>query len=485
MPDPASLSFNSRWRWLAVLVLLAVSQFGCKLAGDTTTPATLAARATAVGSPTAAEVETPRPLPTSPPAAPATLPAPEATPASTPPTPDYFSQEYPLAQAGYLIPLTVRHVTASSAVLFFELAQPAEGRLFYRPVDPAAALTAASVAISAAGGTRHMITLEGLSPGAQYQAMLLLGSAAAGAAPADFARPDFAGAAWGAVSFRTASDQDLAQRPLRFGVLGDASFGDQATQQLIALMASYDLDFAIHTGDVVYETDSRDLANSYLLKFYQPFAPLLHQMPVYTVLGNHDYDAAVRWQGAPFYDYAFPPFPDPAFSYPEARRGNQYYAFAYQGVQFLMLDSQVLYGAEGRAEEQAWLVERLADPRFRFTIPIFHVAPYSSSSVHPDDTLAVRYTWGPLFAGANVPLSFSGHFHHYERLNAGNVTYIVTGGGSSTLYALGERQPESQVYHRRTHFVLVEVYADRIQLAAISKEGEVIDQATLPLGGGQ
>ena len=300
--------------------------------------------------------------------------------------------------------------------------------------------------------------------------MVLIGSDAE-----HLAQPGFAGAEWGPVRFRTPS----GEIPLRVGVLGDASFGDQATTQLVELMAGQDLDFVIHTGDVVYDTDSSDLVNSYTTRFFQPFSPLLHQLPVYTVLGNHDYDAAVRWQGAPFYDHAFPPYPDPDFSYPETRRANQYYAFDIGDMQFLMLNSQTFFGVDGRAEQDAWLAERLADPRYRITIPIFHVAPYSSSIVHPDDGLPVRYTWNPLFEQADVPLSFSGHFHHYERFMAGGITYIVSGGGSSTLYAQGALLPESQIYARRTHFVLMEIYENRIELTAISKEGETLDQATV------
>ena len=320
------------------------------------------------------------------------------------------------------------------------------------------------------GQTRQAIPLEGLAAGVSYQAQVLLGSEAAG-----FEQLEFAGEPWGSVRFRTAG----GEHPLRVGVLGDASFGDEATTELVNLMASQDLDFVIHTGDVVYETDSSDLLNSYVKNFYLPFSPLLHEMPVYTVLGNHDYDDVLVWQGDPFYDYAFPPFEDPAFSYPESRRNNQYYAVTYQDIQFLFLDSQTFFGVEGRADQDAWLEERLADTRFRFTIPIFHVAPYSSSVVHPDDSRPVRLIWNPLFEQYGVPLSFSGHFHHYERLVANGITYIVSGGGSSVLYAQGEALPESQVYLRRTHFVLMEIYEDEIRLTAISKEGELLDQAVV------
>ena len=291
-----------------------------------------------------------------------------------------------------------------------------------------------------------MLTAEGLFPGAAYEAQVLLGNEMDG-----FQQPSFDGKDWGTIQFQSMPDP----WPLRAGVLGDASFGDEATQSLVNIIAAQDLDFVIHTGDVVYETDSSDVFNSYIQKFFQPFSPLLHQGPIYTVLGNHDYDFAVRWEGAPFYDYAFPPFPDPNFGYPETRRANQYYAFSYKDIQFLMLDTHVFAGADDRTDQDVWMDERLADPRFRVTIPVFHVAPYSSSVVHPDDGLPVRYSWNWRFEDANVPLVLSGHFHHYERLFANGITYIVSGGGSSTLYAQGESLPESQNYARKDSFCAI------------------------------
>lgn len=388
-----------------------------------------------------------------------------------PPSPaaDYFSREYPFGQKQYVIPLTVRHVNADRASLFFELDQPTDGMLVYRSLSPEQPARG-QVSLDP-NQTRHMIDLEGLTPGAAYQVKVLLGTD-----ESNLEQPSFGEKIWGGVDFNT-----TGEIPLRVGILGDASFGDKATSQLVELMAGMQLDFVIHTGDVVYETDSSDLFSSYLDKFYTPFAPLLHKGPVYTVMGNHDYDASVQWQGAPFYDYAFPPFEDPTFEYPADRRGNQYYAIAAGDMQFLMLDSQAIFGEGGREGQDIWLKERLADPRFRYTIPVFHVSPYSSSIVHPDDGTPVRQSWNYLFEGGHVPLVLSGHFHHYERLSANDITYIVSGGGSSILYAQGAPRPESHIYVPRTHFVLLEVYQDRIELRAISKEGEMFDQATIQI----
>ena len=146
-----------------------------------------------------------------------------------------------------------------------------------------------------------------------------------------------------------------------------------------------------------------------------------------------------------------------------------------------MLDTHVFAGGIGRVIQDYWMTERLQDPNFRITIPIFHVAPYSSSVVHPDDGLPVRYSWNWRFEQANVPIVLSGHYHHYERLIKKGITYIVSGGGSSTLYVQGDSLPESNVYARKSHFVILEIFSDQINLNAISSDGEIIDSATISL----
>lgn len=455
--------------FLLIMVIIGISQAGCKILGDISGGATSTPQASTVNLVPTSFLQV---LPTNTISIGVNTPefSTSAPTITTTPAFDYFSTEYPYSDTGYIIPLTVRHVTDETAWLFFELNNPIEGRLVFRAADPEYP-NQGEVAFSA-DETRHMITVTNLSPGVRYQALVLLGRNAS-----ELQQPLFNRTTWGVVNFKTASNEI----PIKIGVLGDASFGDEATQTLITLLASQDLDFVLNTGDVVYETDNSDLVNSYTHKYFEPFSPLLHQLPVYTVMGNHDYDWALEWQGAPFYDYAFPPFSDPNFTYPESRRGNQYYAFAYQDIQFLMLDSQVLFGVQGRADEEAWMKERLADTRYRITIPVFHVAPYSSSAVHPDDSLPVRYAWLPIFEAANVPVAFSGHFHHYERLNVNGITYIVSGGGSSTLYAQGGQLAESEIYVRRTHFVRMDIYEDRIEINAIAKEGDVIDRATIPI----
>lgn len=370
------------------------------------------------------------------------------------------------AQVSYALPLTVRHVTDTSATLFFELTVPSEGILLYESSEEGQKIVPLDVTTS-----RQQIELEGLAPGVEYRAMVGL------AGDGSYQQPAFRGQAWGSISFRT----QAAKEPLRIGVIGDSGFGQQVTYDLAAQMADLDLDFVLHTGDVVYSIEQNaDAYEAYALKYYLPFAPLLRMAPIYTVVGNHDVEQEAMYQGTPFIYHAFPPFVDPHFSASDVGGLNRWYAIAYGDIQFLMLDTQTFFNEPGRAEQLAWLSERLADEHFTYSIPVFHVPPFSSG-LHPYDGTAVRSEWLPRFETAKVPLVLSGHDHNYERLVANGITYIVTGGGTSVIYDQTIPAPESAIFVKQSHFVVLDIHPDRIDLRAVALGGSVIDQATIPL----
>ncbi len=304
--------------------------------------------------------------------APTQTPSPTSAPTSTPtPKPTQTQQSIILAdtlsEVGYNLPLTIQHVSETGATLFFELETPADGGLLYwSSAEP----DQISVVPISADVDRHQVRLEGLIPGAQYQAVV--GLSVGGNL---YQSPNFRGREWGLVNFHTLGGEE----PLRIGVIGDSGLGEQSTLALAEQMASQDLDFVLHTGDVVYLMNNHpDPFEAYAEKYYEPLAPLLHEMPIYPVVGNHDIERATLWEGKPFYYYAFPPFITPTYSPSDFNGQNQWYAVAFGPLQFLMLDTQTLFGEAGLAEQTAWLEDRLADERFEFTIPVFHVPPYSS-----------------------------------------------------------------------------------------------------------
>lgn len=377
----------------------------------------------------------------------------------------------PLSETSYLIPLTIRHAGETSVVLTFALDGPVEGVLFVRRARESRGPMQTIPFFNEIG--HRSITIENLIPETEYEAVIGLLDE-----EGDYVQPAFLGSAWGPIRFRTQSTGG----PLRVGVIGDSGFGEQVTLDLVNRMAEMKLDFVIHTGDLVYRgADNTDPAEAFALKFYRPFSPILHEMPVYAVPGNHEYENAVRWQEAPFYYYAFPSFTDPRFENEIGSSIGQFYAVAYREIQFLLLDSEAFYGVAGREDQDDWLWEHLVDKRFAYSIPIFHIPPFTSSEVHPEDSSAPHRFWHPLFAGARVPLVLTGHNHHYERLQADGVTYIVSGGGSAALYPAKEIIPQSELFSARSHFVLLEIYSDRIEISAIDRDGEVFDRSVVPL----
>jgi predicted phosphodiesterase len=365
----------------------------------------------------------------------------------------------------------VQKLTPFEATLHFELDKPSSGWLLYRPeVDEFVGWWAVPLAKDE---TIHQVHLAGLTPGIAYSVQTGLGEDLE-----SLRVPELFGANWGPINFVVPS---LGEPDLRFGVIGDSGFGDDQTRELIELMSGYDLDFVLHTGDAVYKANEQSgPVEAFATKYFKMFAPLMHGAPVFPVLGNHDYDQPVRSNGRPFFVRAFPALTDQ--SVPENALGT-WYAFERSGIQFIMLDSNAFHGGGGRAEQTEWLEERLADPNFRFSIPVFHTPPYTSG-LHQNDGKALRFDWTPLFEAAGTPLVLSGHDHNYERILLDRVTYLVSGGGSSVLYRETERVEGSLTFHRKMHFVQVDIYQDRIELKAIDIGGNLLDHATIPLSSG-
>jgi predicted phosphodiesterase len=400
---------------------------------------------------------------------------PEPTSTRTPrpthtPIPSVSFEDQP-AESGYQVPLTVQRLTPFEATIHFELDKPSSGWLLYRPdTDELVGWWAVPLAKDEA---IHQVHLAGLTPGITYSVQIGLGEDLE-----SLRVPELFEANWGPISFMAPS---LGEPDFRFGVVGDSGFGDDQTRELIELMNGYGLDFVLHTGDVVYKANEQSgPAEAFAVKYFKMFAPLMHRGPVFPVLGNHDFDRPAQMDGRPFFVRAFPALTDQ--SIPDNALGT-WYAFERSGIQFIMLDSNAFHGGGGRAEQTEWLQERLADPNFRFSIPVLHTPPYTSG-LHQDDGKALRFDWTPLFEAAGTPLVLSGHDHNYERILLDGVTYLVSGGGSSVLYRETERVEGSQTFHRKMHFVQVDIYQDHIELSAIDNSGNVLDQTTIRLSSG-
>lgn len=389
------------------------------------------------------------------------------------PTESYnpFADERPLSQIGFMLPPTVQHVTDTVAEILFQFEVPQPGILVYRPVaDPPSPTQ--SLPLDPLP-ERHVVRLEGLTPGSTYEFVVRLGDG-----PLETLNDvPFQGTRWGVQTFRTPPYVE----PLRFAVIGDSGFAEPVTFTLAQEIADFDPYFVLHTGDVVYHAeDYPSPGEAFQAAYYAPFKPVLQRAPIYPVVGNHDLDPPTFHAGAAFYYLAFPPFSDADFPPSDVQGRRQWYAFAANDVQFIALNTQTFFGEPGRKEQLDWFEEQLADPRFAYSVVFAHVPPYSSSSVHPEDGVAVSEV-AALVEGAGVPLVFTGHVHAYERLSAGPTTYFISGGGSGVIYAPGEgRHPNSQVFVSQSHYLQVEITSDLIVVRAVAADGSLIDEVSLP-----
>jgi hypothetical protein len=418
--------------------------------------------------PTAAPTLPPA-TPTSTAAPPTTAPPPTSAPTAQPTVdPVRAALDAPLSDIGYQVPLIVRHVTAHAAVIEFELDGTSTGRLIVAPGDGSG--PSASVAFDGTGG---LFTVPDLGADVSYSAAVVLGT------DQDPRQPHFLGDVWGEVTFRT---QPETPAEFSVAVVGDSGFGGPATADLAALMATYGVDFTLHTGDLVYNLqDDPSPPAGYRTKLFSPFAPLLRSAPFYPSLGNHDLEPAAYWNGSPYDFRAFPPFVDPAM--PDVTSGaGGWYAFEQRGVQFVILNSQVAFGYPGRTDETNWLADRLADPRFTATIVVLHVPVYNAG-YHILDSLPVRKLWGDMLQSSDVPLVLSGHDHNYQRFDIGGRAYVISGGGSVKLYRVPVRDPSLMASAQTTHFTLLTFGANSIRIQAIDLSGQVFDDAQIPWSG--
>ena len=159
-------------------------------------------------------------------------------------------------------------------------------------------------------------------------------------------------------------------------------------------VSQYDLGLLL--GDIVYPEGESEMYDENLFKHFTEVFPYV---PVYTVLGNHD------WH-------------EPEDNYMQEWKlpnNEHYYSFDYGQVHFIGLDSK--NGEFHQFEEQKkWLESDLKDvPQSAQWIVVF-LHHNGKSCTYKDDYPKVVELY-PIFEEYGVDLVLNGHAHTYERLN--------------------------------------------------------------------
>ena len=386
-----------------------------KVEGNLPSPTfTLEPTLTATSTDTPTYTPVPSATPTSPPTqTPSSTPTP--SPTLTPsPTPTQPLNEY----ASYL-----QNVTQDSITIMWETPQnPIESRLRYRLLgDP----TWIEKVASAKTGF-HEITLQGLTPDSTYEYQVNLDGNSQWSP------------SWPAV-FSTAPD---ASQSCRAAIYGDSRTPYEVHREVIESIAKNEPDLLFHTGDFV---EFGRKYRSWDKEFFHPAADLLAYVPLYPILGNHEYNGTERmW----YYKFFSPP-------------GNeQWYAFTYGCARFIILDSN--FNFKPRGEQYTWLVKEFQSSEYnnsKWQIVLFHHPPYTSGSHRGDEVPSADYLV-PLFEANGVDMVFSGHNHHYERSFKDGIYYIVTAGGGAWLYNFSNiaLNPYSQVRNKINHHTTLDFH---------------------------
>ena len=260
---------------------------------------------------------------------------------------------------------------------------------------------------------------------------------------------------------RTFPIEPFARTPdVRIAVAGDVGEGEEeewrTANAMDALAREDPYDALLLLGDNVYPDGDPDRLDATV---FQPFGMLLRDgTRLLAILGNHDVAGGrgleqIRRLGMP----------------------DRWWTVAIGDVRIVGLDSN-LVGSEAQVR---FLEDTLASATERWKIIAIHESPYSSG--YQGSNLDVRRRFVPLFERYGVQLVLSGHDHDYQRSRAiDGVTYVVTGAGGRTRGA-GEEAFTAASWSVLS-FVDIAVYADRLELRAVTQDERWFDRVTIAPG---
>ena len=214
----------------------------------------------------------------------------------------------------------------------------------------------------------------------------------------------------------------------RFIAMGDMGTGRRDQYLVAEKMAEWaeanGLDFMVFLGDNILPNGTRSADDpQWKTKFEDVYADPALAVPVYAVLGNHEYRGNVPAQIE--YGKRNAKWKMPA----------RYYTFTRTladatRVQFFVLDTTPIDKLEPEVDEQvAWLDRELSASAARWKICLGHHPLYHHNPRHEPNPRTIAKL-EPLFTKHKVDLYMAGHHHALDMLKPiKGVYYVVSGGG--------------------------------------------------------
>ena len=268
--------------------------------------------------------------------------------------------------------------------------------------------------------------------------------------------------------FKTAPNSTVSFSFIAYGDSRPDIFGNSGHRYVCNQMLKTEPNpaFILHTGDIVFQSNMENQWN----QFFYELKDIIDHAPLFTALGNHEYNEFGGDYGWHYFNY---------FNYPAANN-EWYYSFNYSNVHVISLNLSVS-DVQISSAQINWLKNDLEkvnkSSNINWIVIFFHVPLYSSGGFG-DDPLAIS-ALEQIFIDYKVDLVISGHDHQYERMNVKGVQYIVTGGGGSELEVYIGGNEDVQYSENIHHFCLIEVNGLSMTIKTISSTGAIIDQFTL------
>jgi predicted phosphodiesterase len=221
-------------------------------------------------------------------------------------------------------------------------------------------------------------------------------------------------------------------------------------------MLKHDVDFVVHTGDLVTKGDSYPLWGP---QFFAPLRGLAEKVPIYIAKGNHEGRSGI------FEKLLVPPGEENSFG------------FDYGPLHYFCADNYSNEKDAGRLVSRIIQDAQASKAPWKFVS--YHV-PSVNFGGHWSNWQQKNVL--PGFAGAGIDFVVTGHSHQYERFRpveppqqAGSyVTYITAGGGGAPLASV-----VPTAFHACAkstyHFCLFHIKGDVLTMDAIDPQGNILD----------
>ncbi|MDX1803199.1 MAG: metallophosphoesterase [Alcanivorax sp.] len=243
-------------------------------------------------------------------------------------------------------------------------------------------------------------------------------------------------------------------RPLagqRLCVIGDGGWGNQASKAIGRALVTLRCDQIRYLGDLVYPRGIQNL-NDPLLKsrFLEPLKPALDAgIPVYLVLGNHDWKGnAAAWLALAKQN--------PLIHFPNYYYVEQWPDACAFSLETTWMEKWYYFRRQGNWLDQA--LDRARQHHCRFSLAFAH-HPLVSSGSHGEAGPDLKLTLNDRLFG-RLDLYLSGHEHILSDEGSYQGTRQLIAGAASLNSDLG-LPSKQQRFTRSTHGVLVMTLEDR------------------------